>query len=297
MASSYIPEVQTISQDQRTATSEKLKDYQERLKYHLGYQGQDVGSEYVITIVNLRPWLKGEKDRLGVKTKKPHSSPIVIRALLQEKIDMSTQSDWAPLTAASVVTSFASEIAALGGRTLVNRWISRRIWRGTSPIEFTLNLRFEAENDAMREVLMPCKELQRMALPFTGDKILGEFFLSPPGPSPIQWGAKADDVALGTSGRGEIIDVKIGNLLYIRRCVVKRINVSYFPRFEVGGNPLGAVVSVNFETFEISTKETLDTEVYNILRTNKLTKIGSESASVGGEGATSSPHTYAMGPM
>ena len=142
----------------------------------LGYQGRDIGEEYVIKITDYRPPLQNET---GVRSKAAYAPPIIIRALLQEKIDMTTEADWAPLTASSIVTGFASEVAQWLGRSLTNRWLSRRIWRGTSPIDFTLNLRFEAEYDAMKEVVMPCRELQRMALPFVGNKKLGEFFLSP----------------------------------------------------------------------------------------------------------------------
>lgn len=235
----------------------------------IGYAGKDVGSEYIITIYDKRDRLANDSERTGVNMKRSKAPEIVIKALLQEKIDLATEADWAPLTAASVITGFSQELAALGGRSLANRWLSRRIWRGTSPIDFTLNLRFEAINSAMREVVMPCRELQRMSLPYVGDKALGEFFLSPPGPSPIQIGIKADGkTAIEAGSRGEIIDIKIGKLLFIRRCVVKRVNISYFPRFEAGGNPLGAQVQINFQTFEIITKEDLDSQVYHEVKTN-----------------------------
>ena len=220
----------------------------------IGYLKRDVAREYIVTIVDNRPRLK---DKIGVRTKQStQRQKVTIRALLQEQFEMATEADWSPLTAATIVTRFGAEAAALVQRSLVSRWLSRRIWRGTSPIDFTLKLRFEAERDALREVKLPCMELQRLNLPYVGNKVAGEMFLSPPGPAPIQLGTPED------KGMGEIINITIGGLVYIKRCVVKRVSVTYHDRFEVGGNPLGADVLINFQTYEIMTKESLDTGVY-----------------------------------
>lgn len=224
----------------------------------IGYTKRDVAREYIVTIIDNRPRLK---DKVGVRTKQStQRQKVTIRALLQEKFEMATESDWSPLTAATIVTRFGSEAAALVQRSLVSRWLSRRIWRGTTPIDFTLNLKFEAERDPLREVKLPCIELQRLNLPYVGLKTAGEMFLSPPGPAPIQLGTPED------KGMGEIINITIGGLVYIKRCVVKRVNVVYHPRFGIGGLPMGADVSINFQTFEIMTKESLDTGVYDALQ-------------------------------
>jgi len=226
----------------------------------LGYQGRDVGSEYLIWIHDKRPWLSGEKTRLGIKTRRQHSTPIIIRALLQDKIDLTTEARWSPLLASSVVTAVAEEVATVAaGRTLVSRWMTRQMWRGTSPLEFTLNLRFEAESNAETEVLCPCRELQRMSLPYIGDQKFGEQFLSPPGPLPASW---AGTRFLSGTTKGEDITIRVGKLLNIKRCIIKRVTVSILPKFVVGGAPLSANVTVNFQTYEIITKESLDSNVY-----------------------------------
>ncbi len=221
----------------------------------IGYTKRDVAREYIVTIVDNRPRLQ---NKIGVRTKQStQRQKVIIRALLQEKFEMATESDWAPLTAATIVTRMGAETAALFQRSLVSRWLSRRIWRGTSPIDFTLKLRFEAESDALREVKLPCVELQRLNLPYVGNKVAGEYFLSPPGPAPIQLGTPDD------KGFGEIINITIGGLVYIKRCVVKRVAVTYHDRFEIGGLPMGADVLINFQTYEIMTKESLDSGVYD----------------------------------
>lgn len=214
----------------------------------IGYMGHDVGEEYIVTIyINSPPlYVRG-----GIKTANKNRREVIVRTVMQEKFEMSTEAQWSPMTAATLITRFGREALSVFNRSNVNRWVTRRIWQGTSPLDFTLNLRFEAEYDAEREVLMPCQELHRITLPFTGQKKLGSWFLSPPGPAPVQWWET-----------GEIIDVTIGNFLQIQKAVVKDVRISFNPKFQVGGTPLSANVNIHFQTFEIQTKESLDTEVY-----------------------------------
>jgi len=124
-------------------------------------------------------------------------------------------------------------------------------------LTFTLNLHFEAEYDAYREVKAPCMELQRLDLPYRGTGKAGEWFLSPPGPSPFQFWQP------GSKFNGELIHVKIGKLLNIRHAVVKEANVKIFNRFGKGGKMMGGICTLTFETFEIQTKESLNSEVWN----------------------------------
>lgn len=243
----------------------------------LGYQGKDTGEAYIVRIRDKRPWLRDEQQKRGVKSKSPTAPPIEIRALLQEKVDMGTESIWRSLSAASVADDLTKGIAALLGRSPVNRWLTRRIWDGTSPLRFTLNLKFVAELDPIREVLLPCRELQRMCLPFVGDKRLGEYFLSPPGPLAFDWAQ-----FLGTDslpGGGEEIDVRIGKLLWIRKCVVQEAIISYAKKFDKAGNPLEATATMKFETYEIQTKESLDKDVY--YRTSVASTYQTTEGSVG----------------
>ena len=244
----------------------------------LGYQGKDVGEEYIIKIRDTRPWLQNEQEQKGVKSKSPNAPPTVIRAILQEKVEMGTESTWRPMTAASVINTLSREAAALAGRTFANRWLSRRVWDGTSPLKFTLNLRFEAENDPIREVLLPCRELQRMCLPFVGEKVLGEFFLSPPGPLMFNWAGSLGMEVL--PGGGEIIDIRIGNLLWVRKCVVHEAMISFAKKFDTNGNPLEAFASMKFETYEIQTKESLDSNVY--YRTSASSTVAPTKGNLGG---------------
>jgi len=219
----------------------------------IGYLKEDVGEEYVITIHDDSPQLYQGG---GVRTSTKKRREIFIRTLMQEKFEMGTKSEWRPMTAATLLTRLGIEPTAWFGRTPLNRWVTRRVWTGTTPLQFSLNLKFIAEDDAEREVLLPCQELQRMCLPYRGEKIKGDWFLSPPGPSMIQWWTPEG------GGRGEIITITIGALLQIKKCVVHDVKVIYPPAFLAGGLPMYANVNITFETYEIQTKESLNTEVY-----------------------------------
>ena len=211
----------------------------------IGYMQEDVGEEYIILIHDDSPMLYQGG---GVRTSTKKRREVLIRTVMQEKFEMSTKSEWRPMTAATLLTRLGIEPTAWFGRTPLNRWVTRRVWTGTTPLQFSLNLKFIAENDAEREVLLPCQELQRMCLPYRGEKVKGDWFLSPPGPSMIQWWAPEH------SGRGEIITITIGSLLQIQKCVVHDVKVTYPPAFIAGGLPKWAAVNITFETFEIQTK-------------------------------------------
>jgi len=157
---------------------------------------------------------------------------------------------------------------------------------GSSPLVLSLNLRFEALSDAMREVVLPCKMLQRMSLPSTGrdEKWYDFFSLIPPGPNPFtpEWVEKIPDkfggkylkeaveYFQGNRGAGDIINIHIGRLLLIPRVIIKEVEINFSPQFTKEGYPVGASASLIFETFEILTKESLDSDVYNRASIDKI---------------------------
>jgi hypothetical protein len=80
-------------------------------------------------------------------------------------------------------------------------------------------------------------------------------FLAPPGP---KFFTKSGDA----EAQGEVVNIYIGKYLLIKKCIVKDVIVKTPPRFESGGQPVGAIVSIHFQTYEIVTKDTLDSDVY-----------------------------------
>ncbi len=256
----------------------------------IGYQGIDIGEEYIVSIIDYRPRMAGEDEHIttGVSKRETKRSPIVIRALLQEKFEITTEAKWNPLSIATVMQSFSGELLSLAGLAPVNRWSSRRHYDGTTPLSFTLNLKFAAEQDAEREVLLPIKEIQRMILPYVGDRGSGHWFLAAPGPNIYQWkwGKEYFSKPEAMSGQstpggvGEVVDIKIGKLYYIRKVILQKAVIGVHPVFAEGGMPLVATAAVTFETFEIMTKNALDTDLYNPLRTQVQGYAGTDAGPV-----------------
>ena len=245
----------------------------------MGYLGKELGEQHLVRIINDRPsaWVGQKRVRTVIRRR-----IVMIYAPLQEDFSMRTEAVWNVTTAAYVLSKVGNEFtqAALG-RASVNRYTSRRIWTGTSPITFTLNLQFLAISDPYQEVLYPILELQRMSLPYAAGW-LGDYLLSPPGPDPfdikILQDAKESFGLSAGRDEGEVITAHIGTFVTVRKCVVKAIDVKFSKNLTTAGIPISALASVTFETFEIQTKDSLDTEVggnppiYNQGITSETTK-------------------------
>lgn len=228
----------------------------------LGYQGTDVPDEYIVEIQDIRPITYVEEGSGVYETSEyKFKKRVIIRGLLQDNIDIKTTAQWSPLSAASFTSKIATEITQLvSGRALITKWGSRQVWMGTSPLDFTINLRFEAINDSASEVLEPCRELQRMILPYTTGKYGDKWLMLPPGP--LIAGKTLGEV-IGASAKGEIITVRIGKLLKMSRVIIRDINITFMNRFEEGGNPISANAAIHFQTFEVLTKNSLEKELYH----------------------------------
>lgn len=253
----------------------------------LGYTG-NVPEEYLITIENATQ-LSGQQGLAGVALKNtafenftrnigqkivsfgkksgvqnsqekgPQRYYVVIKSLIQDELSFNTEALWSPSAAASIIRSTSmGAMQALTGRTLVNRFVSRRQWSGTSPLDFTVNMRFESIKDNFKEVIQPCVELQRMILPSSGGiGTIGEWFLTPPGPNPFYLNL------VPSMRKGEIINVRIGKFLNIKRVVLKSLMLKFSPHFLKGGAPLSILATINFSAFEIFTKESLNDDMYD----------------------------------
>lgn len=231
----------------------------------LGYQGLDVPEEYIVEILDRRPATYVESQGTGVykgTSKYKFKKYVTIRALLQHDVGIKTTAQWSSLTAANFAPKMIAEVTQLiAGRALVTKWGSRQIWMGTSPLDFTLNLRFEAINDTEKEVLAPCRELQRMILPYTRGKYGDKTLMLPPGPLATGGIRKA----LGLSAdEGEIISIRIGKLLRMNKVIIREVDHTIMNRWEEGGNPVSANVAIHFQTYEVLTKNSLEDELYHV---------------------------------
>jgi len=203
-------------------------------------------------------------------------------AILQEEITLGTESNWHSFIPSKYEPqSEWQAIASAVGLSLITRWTSRRVWMGTEPISISMKLRFEADEDAYDEVVVPCLSLKKLCLPTQGPEVkipvvgkaasvISTNVLWPPGPNPLIRGGVA-----GWAG-GENIEIQVGlgpkPFLYFESVIVKRVNVTYANRFTPEGYPVSASVDIQFQTYAVLTKDELD-NVFSGVRKIETVKV------------------------
>jgi hypothetical protein len=194
-----------------------------------------------------------------------------IDAILQDKIDLKTTSTWEKVTPNSFSELGNTISQGVLGLSLASSLATRRIWTGTEPLRFVITFKFEAQEDARKEVVLPSLVLQQMSLPGRSATGSLEWFLIPPGPAPFPSVASlvenlgnnisksmGGEVGSQLTGLGEEITIRIGNFLEFKKIILESVNTTYESRFDINGDPLGAISKVEFSTYEIMTKEKLE---------------------------------------
>jgi len=203
--------------------------------------------------------------------------------VLQEDIAMRVESRWEYLVPSALLDNANRLIQAVSG----TKATSRRVWQGSSPLQLSLNLKFEAVNNAFDEVVQPCKVLQAITLPSNREyegawsweasvpqvfnkekdiakKVLGAL-LSPPGPTPFTTkglftrdDTRSIDEIVGDLKGGDIIKVDLGRFLSFWNVIVKEVSPVFHSRFTTSGDPISADVNIVFESYEMMTVESLE---------------------------------------
>lgn len=199
-----------------------------------------------------------------------------IVAALQDRTSLRVSSDWEPIIPRGL-TGLGMRLGALTqlalGKALYTKWMTRRIWVGTSPLQMTMNLLFVSINNTKLNVMYPCMILQQLVLPSADKNAPVTGLLSPPGPSPFYLGEEESPLTLPPSIRehitkhSEFITVSIGDFLRFEKVIVQDVNVTFDSRMSVDGFPISASVDVVFQTYEILTKETLQDAYLGKVRT------------------------------
>lgn len=189
----------------------------------------------------------------------------VVVGLLQEESTFQITSEWGSfIPVAGLQNDINSVSQFFSGRVLMTQALTRRIWKGTSPITISVNLTFESIVDTWSNVGLPIRALGQMILPGVMGVDVGKHkvpLLSAPGPSPfhspeLKKTLKATGMSYTPSGllSGDRIHLKIGKFLSFPEVIVKRIVPTYANRFDSNGQPISAKCTVEFETYEIITK-------------------------------------------
>jgi hypothetical protein len=251
----------------------------------VGYQGTSVAEEYIITVLSALSAPGGQ-------------SPIVVRAIMQDEVRMTTGSKWESflgVITGNPIGNLAELTAqAFFNTSLQNAALSRRIWRGTDPLSLTLNLRFEEEYSSTVEVMQACEALQAMCLPGSSSST-GLGLLIPPGPSPFVLDAT-------TAGKAsDLIAVYVGRALSFTNVIIKQVDVSYQTRMGTDGFFKAAKVAVTFETYEIVTKNRLrsaspnDGGIYSTVAVSNAQRYNASQTALAGAAGFQTPTPVANG--
>jgi len=239
-------------------------------KYGYIPDGKGVAPEYLVKIVSYR-------------------NRCSIVGILQEDIAMRVESRWEYLVPSSLLDTankFA-QFASRGKWSIITKATSRRVWQGSSPLQISLTLKFEAVENAYEEVVKPCQLLQSIALPSgvsysaeQGDQFREEVgvkksgmptarevlktFLAPPGPTPFTVAGlyerdnnRSISRIIEDSKGGDIIKIDLGRFLSFWNVIVKEVSPLFHIKFSNSGDPISAVVNIIFESYEMMTVESL----------------------------------------
>ena len=181
-------------------------------------------------------------------------SGAVVQGSLQDKIQMKVANEWQPLGNSSVSALTNTELQ-LVGLSSKSQFGSHRLWGGTSPLRLTISLKFLGYSDG--DVTSNLKSLLKMASP---SSVAG--ILIPPGPSPIGdgRGGLLDEIAAGLkqifgSGPGDQVSITIGKVLFFNSVIIQSVTVDIDNKFMRGGSPVFGEATIEFETYQVITKE------------------------------------------
>lgn len=199
-----------------------------------------------------------------------------ITSILQEDTTLRITSDWEPFIptgVSSAVQSVFQGLGALAGKqvSLVNRFTTRRIWRGTSPIELTMNLKFESISDTFKNVVKPTMQLMQIASPSLEGKIGLFGLLTPPGPNAFRRTSSLIDESVKTDIQaGDVISIHIGTFLKFDSVIIKEVVPVFDNRLSPDGYPISSKVAVVFQTYEVLTKSDIKDKLFQQKPTKEI---------------------------
>lgn len=163
---------------------------------------------------------------------------------MPEQITMATQSDWESLMNYSLAGALDAAIGGSGkliaglasaGSKAFNaqlQALSFQVWMGTSPIEFPLQIQFNAKKSALNDVYKPMGMLGAMVLPINK----GGGVLFPPGPS------------IGGVAGGYGVHIRLGRLILFKECIITSSQATYDTRLDKDGVPISGEMEITFRT-------------------------------------------------
>ena len=154
-----------------------------------------------------------------------------------------------------VVDALAKAAPVAAGGDVAVQSLTKRIWQGTEPLQFSLRLLFDAENNSYEDVHETVTLLASLALP-SSFNLLGVTMLSAPNP----YRAFDQIPLLGgflPSSQHNILTIRIGRQYYFPSCVVLSAQPAVDIRLEADGYPIAGAIDLQVCTDTVYHKEDL----------------------------------------
>ncbi len=197
----------------------------------------------------------------------------------------------------TVATGVGTAMLATGNNFLPILATSQ-VWRASTGVELTLDMRFDAVSDPVMDVLFPVQTLISMWMPTRGGAtgVIGTIatavgdllgtgavgsnsFLHPPGPTPAEF------VAAGGNPPGpNTITVMLGSMMVIKNLLPVDLQWEFENRFGADGNPRAAMVRVTMVSFTLP-----DANEMLSFFTNSVALSGASSTPGVGPGSAGNP--------
>jgi hypothetical protein len=166
-----------------------------------------------------------------------------------------------------LASSFAAAAQLVSGNNILPLIATSHVWRGSSGIEITLDMRFDAWTDPVADVLNPVETLVAMFSPTRGGGnnsatntfntaignlanlfnikgLTGGNFLTPPGPTPFSYAKNGPSDPM-------LITVQLGRVLTIGGLIPTTLAWEFENRFVTSGDPVCALVSATFISYVV----------------------------------------------
>jgi len=161
-----------------------------------------------------------------------------ILATIPEEIALNVQSEYearyANFFAESRIGQAVKEFQNLTGAGLFFQALTSQLWINSDPLELSLQLLFDAEEDAQKDVVDQVVKLQSWVMPTIDES--DSNILYAPGPTPYD----------PNSGR---VVVSIGRFLTLDSVIIPSVSATYKAAMDKNGQPISATVDVTFRTY------------------------------------------------
>lgn len=163
---------------------------------------------------------------------------------MPEELQSAVGSEWEGLLPASLADAGAIGASAnkisqiLTGSGYVYQDNTKQTWVNSSPLEFSISLQFDADEDAFREVYAPIRILEMAALP---SKNSGGFLFAP--------GAN------GLFGTGSVTRLEVGTLFTLDSCILIAAQGSMSARLDEKGYPISGRCDLTIRTDRVLSRE------------------------------------------